>query len=85
LRNGHVHVVHFLCYGVKLPNLKLKTRPKQLLGSLLLDITLPNLIEFMEASSEKVNMVKIQLKKIEVNSLSVLTFYNYNITNAFGS
>ena len=28
-RNGRVHVVRFLCYGVKLPNLKLKTRPKQ--------------------------------------------------------
>ncbi len=23
-RNGHVHVAHFLCYGVKLPNLKMK-------------------------------------------------------------
>ncbi len=35
-------MMHLLCYGVvKLPNLKLKTRPKQLLGSLLLDITLP--------------------------------------------
>ncbi len=29
------------CYTIKLPNLKLKTRPKQLLGSLPLDITLP--------------------------------------------
>ncbi len=40
-RNGRVHVVRFLCYGVKLPNLKLKTQPKQLLGLLPLDITLP--------------------------------------------
>jgi hypothetical protein len=31
-RNGHVHAMHLLCYGIKLPNLKLKTRPKQLLG-----------------------------------------------------
>jgi hypothetical protein len=31
-----VHDVQFLRYGVKLTNLKLKTRPKQLLGSLLL-------------------------------------------------
>ncbi len=29
------------CTYVKLPNLKLKTRPKQLLGSLTLDIVLP--------------------------------------------
>jgi hypothetical protein len=28
-RNGCVHAIHFLCYGVKLTNLKLKTRPKQ--------------------------------------------------------
>ncbi len=41
-RNGRVHAVHLLCCGVKLPNFKLKTRPKQLLGSLPLDIALPN-------------------------------------------
>ncbi len=40
-RNGGVHAVHLLCCGVKLPNLKLKTQPKQLLGSLPLDIALP--------------------------------------------
>ncbi len=37
-RNGREHAIHFLCYGVKLPNLKLKTRPKQLLGYLPLDV-----------------------------------------------
>jgi hypothetical protein len=40
-RSGHLHSVHLWCYLVKLPNLKLKTRPKQLLGSLSLDIALP--------------------------------------------
>ncbi len=40
-KSGRVHSMHFLCYGVKLTNLKLKTRPSQLLGSLLLHITLP--------------------------------------------
>ncbi len=40
-RYGSGHDVHFLCWGVKLPNLKLKTRPEQVLGSLLLDIALP--------------------------------------------
>jgi hypothetical protein len=44
-RNGRVHVVHFLCYVVKLPNLKLKTQPKQLLGYLPLDIVLPEPIK----------------------------------------
>jgi hypothetical protein len=39
-RNGDVHAVHFSCYSVKLPNLKLKTQPKQLLGSLPLQIAL---------------------------------------------
>jgi hypothetical protein len=43
-RNGRGHAVHFLCYRVKLPNLKLKTRPKQLLGYLPLDIVLPNFV-----------------------------------------
>ncbi len=38
---GRVHAVHFIRLGVKLPNLKLKTWPKQVLGSLPLDITLP--------------------------------------------
>jgi len=40
-RFGHLHAKHFWCYQVKLPNLKLKTRPKQLLGSLALVIVLP--------------------------------------------
>ncbi len=43
-RYGRVRAVHFLCLGVKLPNLKLKTRPKQVLGSLPLDIALPGLL-----------------------------------------
>ncbi len=38
-----VNVVHFLCYEVKLPKLKLKTQPKQFLGSLPLDIALPRM------------------------------------------
>jgi len=33
-RFGHLHAEHFWCYQERLPNLKLKTRPKQLLGSL---------------------------------------------------
>jgi hypothetical protein len=40
-RFGHLHAAHFWCYQLKLPNLKLKTRPKQLLGSLPLVIMLP--------------------------------------------
>jgi hypothetical protein len=42
-RSGHLHAVHLWCYQVKLPNLKLKTWPRQLLGSLLLDSALPAL------------------------------------------
>ncbi len=41
-RSGHLHSGHLWCYPVKLPNLKLKTRPKQLLGFLPLDIALPD-------------------------------------------
>jgi hypothetical protein len=42
-RSGCVHAMRLFCYRVKLPNLKLKTRPKQLLGPLPLDIALPAL------------------------------------------
>ncbi len=37
-----------LCYEVKLPNLKLKTRLKQLLGYLLLGIALPGIVGCMQ-------------------------------------
>jgi hypothetical protein len=39
-RSDRVHAEHLLFYGVKRPNLKLKTRPKECLGCLPLDITL---------------------------------------------
>jgi hypothetical protein len=39
-RFGHLHAEHFKCCQVKLPNLKLKTQPKLLLGSLPLVIGL---------------------------------------------
>ncbi len=40
-RFGHLHAEQFWCYQIKLPNLKLKTRPKQLLGYSPLAIALP--------------------------------------------
>jgi hypothetical protein len=42
-RSGHLHAATFLVLSVKLPNLQLKTRPKQLLGSLPLVIAIPDL------------------------------------------
>jgi hypothetical protein len=33
-RHGCLYVMHLCCYEVKLPSLKLKTCPEQLLGSL---------------------------------------------------
>ncbi len=44
LRSGHLHAAHLLCCRVKLPNVNLKTHPKQLLGYLPLDVMLPRLI-----------------------------------------
>jgi len=32
-RNDRVHAMHLYCYSVKLHHFKLKTQPKQLLGS----------------------------------------------------
>jgi hypothetical protein len=40
-RSGHLHAATFLVLSIKLPNIQLKTRPKQLLGSFLLVIVLP--------------------------------------------
>ncbi len=40
-RIGRIHVTHLFGYEAKLPNLKLKARPKQLLGYLSLDILFP--------------------------------------------
>jgi hypothetical protein len=42
-RSGRLHDATFLVLSVKLPNLQLKTRPKQLLSSLPLVIVLPGL------------------------------------------
>jgi hypothetical protein len=40
-RCGHLHATYSWCYQLKLPNLKLKTQPKQFFGSLPFDIVLP--------------------------------------------
>ncbi len=44
--SGCVYVVHLRYFEVKQANFKLKTRHKQLLGTLLLDIKLPSFITF---------------------------------------
>ncbi len=41
IRSSHLHAAAFLVSSEKLPNLQLKTQPKQLLGSLTLVISLP--------------------------------------------
>ncbi len=40
-RSGSVFAMQLSCFETKQPDLELKTRPKQLLGSLPLDIALP--------------------------------------------
>jgi hypothetical protein len=52
-RSGRVHALQFHFSEMKQPNLKLKTRPKQLLGSLPLVIPLPALACFVAASITK--------------------------------
>jgi len=55
-----LHVATFLALSVKLPNLQLKTQPKQILGSLPLVIALPvstdlgviNVAEIVKSSSD---------------------------------
>jgi hypothetical protein len=50
-RFGYLNAEHFWCYQVNLPNLKVKTLPKQLLGSLPLVIALPNLAHLVGANA----------------------------------
>ncbi len=45
-RNARGYVLYFLCYRVKLPSIKLKTQPEQLLSSLPFDIALPGYYDF---------------------------------------
>jgi len=56
-RCARAYAMHLRCYSVKLPNLKLKTRAKELLGSLPLDIALP-------ASSNQSSESEILKKKL---------------------
>jgi hypothetical protein len=57
--------VHLLSSKAKQPNLKLKTQPKQLLGSLLLDIALPaGVILFLSVIFTNLEQSQILLNKI---------------------
>jgi hypothetical protein len=58
-RNGRVPAVHFLCYKVKLPNLKLKTRLKQLSSFLLLNIMLTSSANVLHTRIENVSVLEI--------------------------
>ncbi len=49
-RSGHLHATHLWCYEAKLPNLKLKTRPKQHRGFLPFDIALPAQIQLYSSN-----------------------------------
>jgi len=49
-RNGRSYAMHLLCNAAILPNLELKTQPKQLLGSILLNVTLPMLVSHSKCS-----------------------------------
>ncbi len=42
-KRGCMHALHKLCFEAKLTNLKLKTRPRQVLGALPLDVLLPGM------------------------------------------
>jgi hypothetical protein len=53
-RSSCAHAVQLWCFETKLPNLKLKTRPEQLIGYLPLDIALPeSLVQFFELEYQK--------------------------------
>ncbi len=59
-----MHAMHLLSSVAIWPNLELKTRPKQLLGSLTLDIVLPGtrISTLRLTSIKKINILKVILK-----------------------
>ncbi len=72
-RSGHLHAAHLQCFQVKLPNLRLKTQPKQLLGSLLLDITLSEpLYQMQFLISSRKFLIEMQSFFIPSNPLCLI-------------
>jgi hypothetical protein len=61
-RSACMDAMQLLYFETKLPNLMLKTRPKQLLGSLPLDITLPAVI-LRDFWGERVSLLTVNLDK----------------------
>ncbi len=53
-RSGCMHTMHLLPSVAMQPNLELKTRPKELLGSLMLVIALPGLVIMLMVWCKKV-------------------------------
>jgi hypothetical protein len=76
-RGGNVYAMHSCGYQSKLPNLKLKTQPKQLLGSLPLGFALPGQKLYFDyqkfSKNEKINKKKFCSNEIFVQ---LLTFYS---------
>jgi hypothetical protein len=63
--SGRFHAAHLWVFLLKLPNLKLKTWPKQLLGSLPLDIALPALYVFEKHLIRKTSVSQFNLKALK--------------------
>jgi len=55
-RRGCFHAIQLYYFETKLPNLKLKTRPKQLLCSLPVDIALPSLADRIKETLENLHV-----------------------------
>jgi hypothetical protein len=68
-RSAHWHATTFLVLSVKLPNLQLKTRPKQLLGSLLFVIALPGVVA---KSTRSDKLIKPQMPILQAIQKSVM-------------
>ena len=64
---GHLHAVHFWCYQVKLPNLKLITSREQLLASLPLIIVLHRWVSY-STSKQKMAQCRGQASSAKMTS-----------------
>jgi hypothetical protein len=74
-KSSHWHAAYLWCYQIKLPNLKFKTWPMQLLGSLMLDIALPDQAHYLITNN------CTQIAKIKVLFCKIRGLCNENLNN----
>jgi hypothetical protein len=76
--------MHLSCYEAKHPNFKLKTRPKQLLGSLPLAFVLPSLVPGEQCNDDKmlINQLYSSYPRVDIHFTGCCTSMLYILPTA---